>query len=325
MEVNIIFWQGIEFKSFTTLNYISLLFQDLYHIAPPIPFTSLEKTNLFYFNESILIYHEKGYDSMTEKKDKYNVQMISIEKIESNPDQSRIYIDEDRLKDLMNSIKKNGILQPILVRSDDKRTVLVAGQRRLEAAKRLQLDQVPVFFISDDPLEISLIENLQREDLHPIDESEGLFKLMEKREKENGECTQQELAAIVGKKQNTVSEILTLMKIPDDIRDECRKEAVWTRKNLLNIAKLKKEETMRKAYQKMKKDFSSAEKKKKESPKMNVEEKKSVAFIRKIDTLDKSLGKLKVEKIREERKKEITDKLNELMKSIDEAMKMISG
>lgn len=249
------------------------------------------------------------------------VKMLPIKDIKQNPEQQRIYMDKDRLDNLANSIKEHGILQPILVRQEDDQIYLVAGQRRLKAAQQCKLQEVPVCFVKDDPLEIGLIENLQREDLHPIDEAEALGSLHEKRKDEKGECTQEELGLIIGKAQNTVSEILTLTNLPDSIRKECRTDPRWTRKVLLKIARKKTDEKMIAAFNKAKKRMEQAEEEKEITPKSNKNEQNAVVALKRIDLLQKSIEKIKEGKIRAKRKEEIKTKLNDLQNFITEMLK----
>lgn len=151
-------------------------------------------------------------------KEKYitgNKYDIDIEKIINNPDQPRKYFDNKAINDLSKSIEEEGILNPLLVRWVDNQIILVAGERRLRAAQKASVSKVPVIFIDKDPSVVSLIENLQREDLNPIEEAESLQRLKEERN-----YTQNQLITIVGKAKATISEILKINELPDDIKDE---------------------------------------------------------------------------------------------------------
>jgi len=251
------------------------------------------------------------------------VQTIPIKSIKNNPQQSRIFMDKERLDDLSKSIKEHGVLQPILVKNEGDDIILVAGQRRLEAAKKAGLEKIPAHFIDSDPLEIGIIENLQREDLHPIDASESLFKFREKRIDERGECKQEELAIISGKAQNTISEILALMKLPDSIRKECRKESRWTRTMLLKIARKKTEEKMKAAYEKAKRKMQEEEQEKSQSPKQNKTEKSASVFLKRIDLFHKSFEKMDLGKVRAKKKEEMKTKLASLKEFIEEKLREI--
>ena len=137
--------------------------------------------------------------------------------IRPNRYQPRLSFSDDDLQELTESIKIQGILQPLLVRKDDAGYELIAGERRLRAAKRAGLTQVPVVVkrVSDDKLlEMSLVENIQRENLNPVEESEAYHRLIE----EFG-LTQEQAARRVGKSRSAVANFLRLRQLPDAIRD----------------------------------------------------------------------------------------------------------
>lgn len=167
---------------------------------------------------------------ITPKAQKDNVFYVEVSKIESNPDQPRRDFDGEALKELSKSIKKYGVLQPLLVTKQEKENKsglnvtyqLVAGERRWRAAQLAGLPQVPVI-IRDDfdqkgiRLEVALIENLQRKDLNPIEEAEAYERLA----KEFG-LTQQEIALKVAKSREVIANSLRLVKLPKDIQESLR-------------------------------------------------------------------------------------------------------
>ncbi len=142
---------------------------------------------------------------------------LSIEKIRSNPYQPRTEMDQEKLKELSASIKEKGIIQPVVVRQVGEGFELVAGERRLRAAKKLGLKKVPAVITDklskEDMLEISLIENLQREDLNPIDTALGYQRLLE-------ECglSQRQLAEKIGKDRSSIANTLRLLSLPDEVK-----------------------------------------------------------------------------------------------------------
>lgn len=142
---------------------------------------------------------------------------IPIDIITPNPYQPRKGFNKSNLNDLSESIKQYGILQPINVRKiGDSGYELVAGERRLRAAKLAGLKEIPAIIIEiieQDSAIISLIENLQREDLNFFDEAEGYYNLIN----DHG-LTQEELAKKVGKNQSTVANKIRLLKLPESIR-----------------------------------------------------------------------------------------------------------
>ena len=147
---------------------------------------------------------------------------MPIENIITNPLQPRKDgLDEKSLEELIASIKQKGVITPITVQQDKDNFILIAGERRLRASKLAGLKQIPgyVVTISDESemMEIALIENIQRENLNPIDEAEGYAILHSKFNR-----TQGDIASTVGKKRVTISNALRLLKLPNDIKNSLR-------------------------------------------------------------------------------------------------------
>jgi len=150
-----------------------------------------------------------------------SIQNIDIRKIRPNPFQPRENFDETALEDLKNSIAEKGIIQPITVRRIDDGFELIAGERRLRAITALNFESVPayVFNVDNDEemLELSLIENIQREDLNPIDIAKAYHKLLV-----DCKLTQESVAKRVGKDRSTVANFLRLLKLPDHIKESLK-------------------------------------------------------------------------------------------------------
>jgi ParB family chromosome partitioning protein len=146
-----------------------------------------------------------------------SVNEISLDEIETNPFQPRQHFDEDALNELADSIKVHGIIQPITVRRLSRNQYqLISGERRFQASKRAGLTAVPAYVRSADDqqmLEMALIENIQRENLNPIEISLSYQRLI-------SECNlkQEELGERVGKNRSTVTNYLRLLKLPPDIQ-----------------------------------------------------------------------------------------------------------
>ena len=142
---------------------------------------------------------------------------VPIDMIFPNPYQPRKNFDDAALEDLSASIAQYGVLQPLLVSpAEDGRYMLIAGERRLRASKMAKLAEVPVIiseYTSQQIAEIALIENLQREDLHYLEEAEGYEKLMNQ-----FHITQEAMAARVGKKQSTIANKLRLLRLSAPVR-----------------------------------------------------------------------------------------------------------
>ena len=140
--------------------------------------------------------------------------IVDIESIYPNPDQPRIRFDEEELDELAQSIEKNGLLQPILVRETDDGYEIIAGERRWQACKKIDLDTVPVNITDADDaksITLALIENIQRSDLNAMEEAYGYRMLMER---EN--LTQAQLAEAVSKGRSTIANSLRLLELPED-------------------------------------------------------------------------------------------------------------
>ena len=141
---------------------------------------------------------------------------LDIEQIAANPYQPRTRMSEVSLENLKESISEKGVLQPIIVRKKAGRYELVAGERRLRAAKMAKLETIPVVVkqVSDsEALEIALVENLQREDLNAIDEARGYNELIKR-----FSLTQDELAKKIAKDRSTIANVLRLLNLPEEVR-----------------------------------------------------------------------------------------------------------
>jgi ParB family chromosome partitioning protein len=142
---------------------------------------------------------------------------IDIDLIKPNPKQPRFKMDETSLEELAASIRDHGVLQPVLVRPLEVGYELIAGERRLLAAQRAGLLKVPAI-VRDVPdeqmLQLALIENIQREQLNPIEEAQAYQELLE-----SLETTQEKLSAYLGKERSTIANALRLLKLPRTVRE----------------------------------------------------------------------------------------------------------
>lgn len=169
---------------------------------------------------------------------------VPLDRIRENPDQPRKTFDDQALAEMVASVKQYGIIQPVIFRpGPDGTAIIVAGERRIAAARQVGLAVVPGVFIDGNAAEIALVENLQRQDLTAIEEAEALNRLMTEQQ-----YTQEQLGGIIGKAQNTLSEILSLNKLPQEIRDDCRGDRTISRNTLIAIAKKKQIRAMTTAY-----------------------------------------------------------------------------
>lgn len=149
-------------------------------------------------------------------KEQENVQDIKVSEIRANKNQPRKKFDEGKIGELADSIKEHGILQPIIVRKKAGGYELVAGERRWRAAQKAGIEKIPAIIkdLSDsDVMEIALIENLQREDLNPLEEAEAYKKLID----EFG-MTQEELSKRVGKSRSQIANTVRLLNLDEEIK-----------------------------------------------------------------------------------------------------------
>ncbi|MBK9332254.1 MAG: ParB/RepB/Spo0J family partition protein [Ignavibacteria bacterium] len=174
------------------------------------------------------IFDEKKIDiSFTEENSKKNSAEISVSLIQTNPFQPREDFDDEKLNELAESIRQNGIIQPITVRRFETGFKLISGERRLRAAKMLGLEKVPVYYYEandetdENMLELALIENLQREDLNPMELSDSYNKLIEVYN-----LTQEKIAEKVSKNRSTVANFLRLQRLPVEIKISLRKNEI---------------------------------------------------------------------------------------------------
>ncbi|MGI6656722.1 MAG: ParB/RepB/Spo0J family partition protein [Desulfobulbus sp.] len=164
----------------------------------------------------------RGMDALlpdTDQDGEEKLFMCDVDKISPNPNQPRSYFDPDKLSELADSIREKGVLQPLLVARDGSRYTLIAGERRLRAAKMAELETVPVMLVDEaagsESLELALIENIQRHDLNPIEEALAYTRLLEE-----FHCTQEEVAKKVGRQRSTVANVLRLLQLPKSVQDD---------------------------------------------------------------------------------------------------------
>lgn len=157
---------------------------------------------------------DKVLHTVKPKEEKGSTGVVALDKVQPNPDQPRTNFKPEEIEELANSIKKEGLLQPILVRKVGENYQIIAGERRWQACKSLDMKEIPVRFWTadnDKALELALIENIQRTDLNPIEEAYGYKRLMERRG-----MTQSEVAQTVSKGRSTIANALRLLDLPEE-------------------------------------------------------------------------------------------------------------
>lgn len=173
---------------------------------------------------------------------------ITIIDFRPDPNQPRKVFDEAALTELTDSIKKHGILQPLLFQPGEQGYLtVVSGERRLAAAKNAGILTIPAMMVDGNPAEIALVENLIRQDLTAVEEAEALQRLMNEQN-----YNQEQLAGVINKARTTLNEILSLTRLPLLIRDECRGDRSVSRRTLVEIARRKQERGMLSAWEKYK-------------------------------------------------------------------------
>jgi ParB family transcriptional regulator, chromosome partitioning protein len=185
---------------------------------------------------TIKMRHDRHYvEELSSRSGATVGRMIALDRLEPNPQQPRVDLGD--LEELVASIKERGVLEPLLVRPSQVggRFMIISGERRFRAAREAGLREVPCIELNVDDravAEIALIENLQRKDLTPYEESEGLLAL-----KERFGYTHEDIAKKIGKSRSSVTESLIIAGLPDEIKSLCQKANINSKSMLLQVAK----------------------------------------------------------------------------------------
>ena len=195
-------------------------------------------------SESHMKHDAHFVDSLSERFGAAIGRNIPIDEIETNPGQPRRSVGD--LSELRMSIESKGVLEPLLVQPiAEGRYRIIAGERRFRAAMEAGLAEVPCIELDvpdNEVMEIALIENLHRRDLHPFEEAMGYAALAE-----THGYTQQQIATTIGKSRVSITESLSLLQIPEKLREKCRRADIDARSVLLEIARLGDERRMEEA------------------------------------------------------------------------------
>ncbi|MER3631532.1 MAG: hypothetical protein C4325_04635 [Blastocatellia bacterium] len=178
--------------------------------------------------------HDAHYVEQIAKTSRTVGRMLPIDKVYPNPEQPRTEFGD--LGELTDSIREKGVLEPLLVRPNEDGTfMIIAGERRWRASKDAGLTEIPCIEMQLDEqgvVEIALIENLQRKDLNIWEEADGLAALAEK-----FGYTQEQIATKISKSRTTVTELVTIAGLPEDVRHRCREAGISSKSTLLEIAR----------------------------------------------------------------------------------------
>ncbi|WP_308515158.1 ParB/RepB/Spo0J family partition protein [Sphingomonas flavescens] len=156
-------------------------------------------------------------DEASQQQGRGGVREIDLAEIKPSPTQPRVHFDEEALDELAESIRQRGVLQPILLRAEGDGYIIVAGERRWRAAQRARIHTIPAIVREIDDstqAELALIENIQRQDLNPLEEAEGYRQLIERHQH-----TQEDIGRIVHKSRSHVANLLRLLDLPEYVRD----------------------------------------------------------------------------------------------------------
>ena len=189
--------------------------------------------------------HPKG-DTM-EKYECGQLYDLKLSKLTPNPNQPRKVFPDEEIRLLADSIVEKGLLQPILVKEQEEgQIIIVSGERRYRAHQILKREMIPAWFTKGDAEELALVENLVREDLTAIETAEALKQLGDRL----GGKSQADLAKLIGKAESTVSEIMSLNKLPEHIRDKVRGDKRFALRELKKIATKRKPEKQKELFDK---------------------------------------------------------------------------
>jgi ParB family transcriptional regulator, chromosome partitioning protein len=192
--------------------------------------------------ERSVMRHDSHYvEELTRRSGRHIGSMLPLELIEPNASQPRTQLGN--IEELAASVREKGVLEPILVRLiGPNRYQIISGERRYRAATLVGLDEIPAIELDVDDkeqLEIALIENIQRKDLTPFEEAEGLYILQQK-----FDYTHERISQVIGKSRTTVTETLLINDIPDRIRLMCREAGISSKSVLVQVARAGDEAAM---------------------------------------------------------------------------------
>lgn len=200
-----------------------------------------QKTKKSGLPDNLIMRHDPHFvELIASKTAAPRIRMIPLDRIEPNPRQPRSELGD--IQELMDSIKAKGVLEPIIVRPKGEKFEIIAGERRFVASRNLGLKEIPCIEMTVDDqeaMEISLIENLQRKDLDIFEEADGLKALMNLYG-----YSHQQVADKIGKARSTITEIISVSRIPAAIREKLKKAGITSRSTIIEISKVEDEAIM---------------------------------------------------------------------------------
>lgn len=264
-----------------------------------------------------------GQDIATDKPapgtPKYDLKMLyelEVDKIKDNPDQPRKSLSEESIKLMAESIAESGLHEPIIVKEESSGDIiLVAGQRRLEAHRSLKQKTIKAIFTDANPLEVALIENLAREDMHPFEEAEALRKIID-----DYHYNQDVVAKKIGKTPSAISKTLKITKIDPKIKDLILREAPacpkWILQEIGDVKDKTKQRQLFKKHQKL--GLTREEYKRGQNTKPNPKQPMYV-----VTALTQALTKLDPSEWSTDDKNKLKDRLVNLNHSVNEVLEKL--
>ena len=244
--------------------------------------------------------------------------MVPLAELQPDPTQPRKYMDPVALDELTASVSQMGIIQPVVCRQDPATGLVytVAGERRCAAARKAGLSAVPAVFIDGaNYAEIALVENLLRQDLNPVEEAEALQRLMD-----DHAYQQEQLATIIGKSQPTISESLSLNRLPKAIRDECRQDSTVPKRTLIKIARKKQERSMLTEFKKYRDQQAKAAAKETANAPTQQKRTRSECLVNSIGVMAAKIGGLELSDFSAEDRAGIIDAMTSLKGALEAAI-----
>lgn len=241
-------------------------------------------------------------------------QMVPLRRVTPNPEQPRKRYRQEDIEDLAASIREHGLINPITV---DEKFQIIAGERRWQACRLAGLEEIPVI-VRQRSYEISLVENLQRRDLHPIDEAEGFQRLVD-----DFGYTQVEIAKRVGKDQSIISKTLSLLKLPAEIKDDYHAVESVTRDLLLQVLDEPTKEQQLALWSRIKNERLSARAVKRE--RKGEPEVSPRVFIRSVQTLHKRVAHFDLVALKPKERDRLRAQLAQAIDELSRMLKKIEG
>ena len=235
---------------------------------------------------------------------KGKIYKLQVSALQPDPGQARKFMDPASLAEMTASIVKHGVLQPILFRVDEKGALfIVAGERRVAAAKAAGLTTIPGILVDGNHREISLVENLLRENLTAVEEAEALEMVMK-------ECkySQNQLSEMIGKAQSVISQTLTLNNLPENVREQCRTNPNIPRTVLLDIASLQSPAAMQSKF----KRYMDGQRKPAQAPAKKPAPSDARTFLKKMDVFRNELSSLAWQDWTEAERNELARRLRDI-------------